>query len=108
MHKLLLHCCVSTHIGDVDFCTGPYTVTFPSGVMKTTVHIPVINDAILEGTERFNIRIDIDTFLPKDININLGTFGSTTIIIVDTTGEYCLILSSQYDQNIVHRTCHYY
>ena len=52
-------------------------------------NIRIIKDAISEGPEAFEVTINIDTLLPKDVNINVGTIGSTTITIVDTTGECC-------------------
>ena len=91
---LLNSCC--KHTEDVDYDSGPYSVTLavitPRRLNRRstgTVHIPMINDEILEGTETFNTRINIDGLLPKDVNINVGTIGSTTITIVDTTGECC-------------------
>ena len=65
-------------------------MTFPSGVMRTTIDVPIENDKTLEGNETFNIRINIGTLFPKDVLINVGTIGSTTITIVDTTGEYSI------------------
>ena len=70
--------------------SGPYLALFPAGKTSTTINIPIIDDIVLEGTETFVIIIDIDTLIPKDVNINVGTIGSTIITIVDTTGECCI------------------
>jgi len=99
-----LHCYT---IGDVDFELAPYSVTFSSGIMTTSVTIPIINDDMLEGNETFIVNINIGTLFPKDVNISVGTMSSTAITIVDTTGEYTSE-SQHCNQAFIHRTCHYH
>ena len=76
------------HTEDVDYISGPYSVIFPKK-MDATLNISINNDAVSEGVEIFGVRIDIDTLLPKDVNINVGAIGRTTVTVMDTTGECC-------------------
>ena len=77
---------------NTDFNSTMQTVAIAAGSNSTTVNIPVIDDAIPEGDEMFNITLS----LPSSLNgagvvlANNNDIVSATGIIIDTTSEsYC-------------------
>ena len=64
----------------MDYISGPYTVTFPTGVTMITFDVPITDDMILEVDEIFILTINGVT-LPNGITCN--TPGQATVTIVD-------------------------
>ena len=67
---------------DVDYASGPYTVTFPAGQTTAVLSIPVINDSILEGNENFVV--SIVSLLSRVVTTDPY---ESTVIIVDDDGK---------------------
>ena len=64
--------------GEHDFISEPYAqALFPGGSTKATFDVGMVDDAILEGSERFNISID-PLSLPYGV-----VLGDTTIATVE-------------------------
>ena len=55
-------------------------VMFPPGQMTTTINVPIINDEVAEGTERFFGRLQLATGSTVTIFAN-----QSTVDILDTT-----------------------
>ena len=70
--------------GDVDYSSGPYTVTFPAGVTRVSFNISITDDIVLEGDENFNLTIDPSSLPSRVSVINLG---QATVTIVDDDGN---------------------
>ena len=49
--------------GGVDYNSGPYTVMFTAGQISVTFYIPINDDSILEGDERFTLTVSNATLL---------------------------------------------
>ena len=96
-----------TAIGGSDFTSGSGTVNFLAGETTKTISIPIINDAIAEGTETFSVTLSSAT------GATIGT-GTATVTINDndtagltitggplttteggTTAQFTLVLTSQ-------------
>ena len=63
----------------MDYISGPYTVTFPAGVMSVPFNIPINDDNILEDNENFTLTIN--SSLP--IGVMVGNLSQATVTIVD-------------------------
>ena len=70
--------------GGVDYSSGPYDVTFTTGVTRVTFDIPITDDTIHEGNESYTLNI-IKNSLPS--RVSRGRPNIATVTIVDTTGE---------------------
>ena len=57
-----------------------YTVTFTAGVTSVPFDVPIIDDAVLEDNEKFNLVI-VPRSLPKRVTRNSP--GKATVIIMD-------------------------
>ena len=68
----------------MDYNSGPYTVTFPTGQTTATFNIPISNDMIFEATENFMLTID-NSSLPS--NVRLGTSDQATVNIINDDRE---------------------
>jgi len=66
--------------GGVDYDSGPYNVTFPTGVTTVPFNVSINNDNIYEGDENFTVTIDSSS-LPD--GVTRGDPGSTTVTIVN-------------------------
>jgi len=64
----------------VDYNSGPYPVIFPAGVTSVTFDIPITDDNILEGSEKFMLTIDQSSLAT---NVNSGIPNETTVTIVN-------------------------
>ena len=67
-------------IGDVDYSSGTYSVTFYAGMTSASLNISLINDDVLENNENFFLTINEDS-LPT--SITAGTTDQTIVNIVD-------------------------
>jgi len=66
--------------GDVDYNSGPYTVTIPVGMTSVTFDVPINDDDIFEGDENFMLIIDLSS-LPTGVNSSVP--GEATVTIVN-------------------------
>ena len=73
----------------MDYTSGPYSVTFPAGVMSVPFNISIIDDNILEDNENFTLTIN--SSLPTGIMV--GNPGQATVPIVDNDGKCCYSFS---------------
>ena len=75
--------------GGVDYNSGPYSVTFPTGdtivpfKVPITFDVPINDDNILENTEMFTLTIDPS--LPSRVTV--GNPDRSTVTILDNDGE---------------------
>ena len=70
--------------GGVDYNSGPYNVTFPTGVTSVSFNVTITNDNVLETIENFNLNIVGDS-LPA--NVILGEIDQATVTIVNDGGS---------------------
>ena len=70
-------------IGNVDYTSGPYSVTFPAGSSKTSFSLSIIDDNITENAEVFLLNID-----PFSLSNNL-VFGGHNEAIVTIDDDDC-------------------
>ena len=85
IRSIVAHCGI---IGGDDYVSGPYTVTFPAGVIRVSFNVDIIDDAILESNETFELSINSNT-LPNHVNINNPS--KIIVTIVDNDGKLLLI-----------------
>lgn len=52
----------------MDYDSRPFSITFIAGVNDISLKVPIIDDDIYEGTENFNVSIDLLT-LPDNIDV---------------------------------------
>ena len=67
----------------MDYTSGPYSVTFPAGVMSVPLSISINDDNILEDNENFTLTIN--SSLPTGVMV--GNPGQATVTIVDNDGK---------------------
>ena len=67
---------------NVDYNSGPYTITFVVGVTVVSFSISITDDSILEGNEAFYLTIDPSS-LRDDTNVDVGSVFQATVIIVE-------------------------
>ena len=84
-----------TYVGsDVDYASGPYTITFGVQVTNVSLNISIINDEILEGDETFYLTIDPSS-LHNYTNVGVGSLFQATVIIAEddckTMNTHCHI-----------------
>ena len=79
-------------LGNDDYDSGPYTVTFPSGVTNASFNVTIIDNDQYESTETFYLIIDSFS-LPH--NMYISNPGHAIVIISDDDCEcniyYCII-----------------
>ena len=63
----------------MDYTSGPYSVTFPAGVMSVPFSISINDDNIFEENENFTLTIN--SSLPT--GVMAGNPGQATMTIVD-------------------------
>ena len=63
----------------MDYISGPYTVTFPAGVMSVPFNIPINDDNILENNENFTLTINSSLL----IGVMVDNLSRATVTIVD-------------------------
>ena len=71
-------------IGDVDYTSGPYIVTFPAGMITASFNIPILDDNVLENDEQFQLSIIFNS-LPDRVTISDPS--QTTVTIRDDDGN---------------------
>ncbi|MEA3207025.1 MAG: hypothetical protein QOE70_82 [Chthoniobacter sp.] len=69
-----------TATGGVDFATSTGTLTFAAGVTSQTITVPIINDAVFEGSEAFSV------LLSAAVNANISDPTGAGTILDDGTG----------------------
>ena len=67
-------------IGGVDYDSGPYTITFPTGETSVLFDVPINNDNTLELDETFDLSIDSSS-LPAQVTV--GGTGTSTVTITN-------------------------
>ena len=65
--------------GNVDYTSGPYNVTFPTGITNVSFDVVIKDDKILEGNEYFTLSINSSN-LPNNITV---TDRQAIVTIVD-------------------------
>ena len=81
-------------VGDVDYYSEPYNISFPIGSTNASFDITIIDDGVLEDDEMFNISITSIT------NGHIvGTPAVATVTIIDTTSKLSFFVSL-YSKNI--------
>ena len=68
----------------MDYTSGPYSVTFPAGVMSVSFNIPINDDNIFEENENFTLTIN--SSLPTGVMV--GNPGQATMTIVDNDCKF--------------------
>ena len=63
----------------MDYTSGPYSVTFPAGVMSVPFNISINYDNIFEDNENFTLTIN--SSLPTGVMVDNP--GQTTVTIID-------------------------
>ena len=71
--------------GNLDYDSGPYTVTFPVGMTIASFNVPIIDDNILEDDEQFDLTI-ISSSLPDGFTVDNPSQAMVTI--TDNDSEY--------------------
>ena len=71
--------------GGDDFDSGPHPVTIPEGTQGAMLTIPIEDDNIYEGVERFTCRIIADSAT----GITAGAKDTANIQITDDDCEWC-------------------
>ena len=66
----------------MDYTSTPITATFTAGTTSTTINIPVTIDDIVEGTEMFNLVVNINS---SKIDVILGIQNTAIVFIHDST-----------------------
>ena len=69
--------------GGVDYNSGPYSVTFPAGVIRASFNVTIINDNVLEDNEIFHLIVDSSS-LPN--SVAHGEINQVTVNIVNVGG----------------------
>jgi hypothetical protein len=91
-----IECSDGTAKAGMDFDSGPHPVTIPAGSMGAMVTIPIQDDGVYEGPERFTCRIIADS----STGITAGEKDTATIDIGDddcvefSVDKYCIDLDS--------------
>ena len=75
--------------GDIDYDSGPYNVTFPSGEKNAAFTITINNDTVLEYDETFNLTI-IESSLPENFILGEIYLAKVTIINDGGSGKYAV------------------
>ena len=75
--------CYYINIGaDIDYNSGPYSVSFAAGITATSFNILITDDNILEDNETFYLIIDPSS-LRDDNNVDVGNLFQVRVIIVE-------------------------
>ena len=77
----------ASQIGGVDFSNATLTATFASGTTMSNVSVPVRTDEVFEGSEEFDLRLNVPSSLGAAIQA--GSRNTATGIIVDSDSK-CL------------------
>ena len=67
----------------MDYDSGPYSVMIPAGLTNASLSIAIINDAVLEKNESFDLSINT-LMLPSQVNADPD---KATVTIVDDDGK---------------------
>ena len=67
----------------MDYTSGPYSFTFPAGVMSVPFNISISDDNILEDNENFTLTIN--SSLP--IGVMVDNLSQATVTIVDNDSK---------------------
>ena len=80
IHQMLIFLLAS------DFDNTPINVTIPAEQTGTTVLVPIINDTIVEGPERFDAVLSSNY---NNIGVTIGDPGQAEVTIVDDGDSEC-------------------
>ena len=75
---------VLLYVVDIDYNTGPHSVTFHTGVTRAWCVVDIIDDNLVEGTEHFTVTIN-----PSSLsnNVTIGDPSQATVTIHDNDCE---------------------
>ena len=71
------------YTGDIDYFTGPFSVTFPAGVTSVPFNVTLADDDLVEAFERFTLYIDTNS-LSKNLKRIYPYSVSVTIVDDDS------------------------
>ena len=71
--------------GGIDYESGPYNVTIPSGTTTAQFDVAINDDDILEGNENFNLTIMTSS---EPSRVSIGNPAQATVTIVDDDGKH--------------------
>ena len=72
--------CLDVTGGGVDYDSGPYNVTFPTGVTSVPFDVPINDENTLEHDEDFTLKI---SHFSLPYGVNLGYIRKATVTIMD-------------------------
>ena len=75
-------------LGNADYNSGPYNVTFPAGVTSVPFDVIIIDDNMLELIEQFDLTI-ISSSLPNGFTVDNPSQATVTIIDDDSEYQWC-------------------
>ena len=84
----------------MDYTSGPYTVTFPAGQTTATFNIPITDDRILEGDEKFMLTI-ISSSLPTGVTRDAPSQITVTIMDDDHQNKTCKVLGMLFQECVI-------
>ena len=70
----------------MDYTSGPYSVTFPVGVMSVLLYIPIKDDKVLEINESYMLSINSSSIILKRVTV--GNLDQCTVTIVDNDCKF--------------------
>ena len=79
----------TTYIGQWDYISGPYNVTFPAGFTRATFNIALIDDNEQEDSETFMLTISEDLLPTCAFVSNYNRQSRVTIVDNDDDNNYC-------------------
>ena len=82
--KFTLVCSI---VMDQDYFSGPYSIVFPARITESMFNISIIDNDVLEESERFEVII---TSSSRNSNVTSGEIGNAVVIIQDNDGEFCV------------------
>ena len=99
MLLITFNSCIVIYVGEgVDYNSGPYSVTFPTGVTAVSFNVSINNDNILEGNEEFILNIN-NASLPDNVVTNNS--GTATVTISDDDSKFLLHKNLRYMRTYV-------
>ena len=71
--------------GGEDYDSGPYSVKFDAGITEATLNVSIVDDNILEESEKFYLAVNVPSLPDK---VSVSDRGQATVTIVDDDGKY--------------------
>ena len=86
-NSYIIKICFQSYTGGIDYFLGPFSVTFPAGVISVPFNVTLVDDDLVEPYESFTLYIDTSS-LPD--NVKRVYPYSVSVTIVDDDSK-CLI-----------------